>query len=1087
MTFLSLLKRNLFFYWKRNLAIAFGVAVCAAVIIGALMVGDSIKYNLNKIVSLRLGAITHSITAGDRFFTEDLAHRYAQQIHSSVSPLLLLDGIAINNEDNKHVNKIQIVGIDSSFDKTVKASTQFSTLTDDEVVISSNLADRLNLKQGDDLLLRIKRASLIPVNTPFVSEKNATIPIRLKVKSIAANNQMGRFHLRITQTAPYNAFVSLKLLNRVMHLKHRANALVFENTQQLDGSKLETALQKSWSLADLNLSLRSLPSNGGLQIASERVFIEPDVINGLSALPYKQQKILTYFVNSFHAAKGETPYSFISSLPDSLLKKDEIIINKWMADDLHARVGDTTTIQYFVIGPLHQLTVHSSTFRIKEIVELSGKYADKALIPNIPGLTDAGDCKDWNTGVPIDLKKIRKKDEDYWNKWKGTPKAYIASSKAIELWKNDLGTYTAMRLLTPATDSSIIKQKLLPSISPKALNFIITPLKASSVVAANSGVDFSQLFSSLSFFILISGVILIVLLYRLNLEYREAEIKTMNALGITFRSIRNLILYEGLCIAVVGTLFGIVLARLYTSLVFLALNSVWNGAVQTELSSISLNLASISIGVSISIIVVFFTLLFTTTKFINKLNKHKEAKKREATSTFWKKAGYYGAILSGLIALILIITQIINLKQVNPALFFTAGGLMLCSFLLFANTLFNHLQNKKSSNLNALNLSIKSAIRNKRRSLIVITLFAIGTFIVLSTGLNRQDLFVKPFDKSNGTGGFQYYAEITTPITKDLNNPTIKNDLGISAENSFIQISKHDGDDASCLNLNRIKNPPILGVPAKAFVGHFSFTSFVSATPQSQSWQVLNQKLPHGRIPAVADETVIKWGLGLSLGDTLIYTNDHGKKIVVQLVAGLANSIFQGNILISDSCFYANYPSNSGSSILLSTENNVAQQSESIKDELKESLRDYGVEISTTTERLAAFNAVENTYLSIFLVMGAFGLLLGTVGLGVVLVRSILERKKEIALMKAIGLSDKLITQIFQNEYFILLFLGILIGALTAFVAILPTILNPNASLSFLTFAVIIILLLTNGSFWILFLTHRFFKTVKMNTTLRND
>src|ERR1035437_900626 len=284
MTFLKLLKRNLVFYWKRNLAIAFGVAVCSAVIIGALMVGDSIKYNLNKIVSLRLGAITHSITAGDRFFTEDFAHHYEQQIKSPVAPLLLLDGIAINNEGNKRVNKIQIIGTDASFDKTVKASTQFGILTDDEVVISSNLADRLNLKQGDELLLRIKRASLIPINTPFVSEKNATIPIRLKVKSIAANDQMGRFHLRITQTAPYNAFVSLKLLNRVMHLKHRANALVFENTQQLDDKKLEEALQRSWSLADLNLTLKNLPTNSGFQIASDRVFIEPEVINGLSAL-----------------------------------------------------------------------------------------------------------------------------------------------------------------------------------------------------------------------------------------------------------------------------------------------------------------------------------------------------------------------------------------------------------------------------------------------------------------------------------------------------------------------------------------------------------------------------------------------------------------------------------------------------------------------------------------------------------------------------------------------------------------------------------------------------------------------------------
>ncbi len=1086
MTFFHLLKRNLFFYWKRNLAIAFGVAVCSAVIIGALMVGDSVKYNLNKIVTLRLGAITHSVTAGDRFFTEDLAHRFEKNIQSPVAPLLLLDGIAINNEGDKRVNKIQVIGADTNFDKAVKVPTKFGSISDNEVIISENLAERLNAKPGDEILLRVKRASLIPVNTPFASEKNATIPIRLIIKDIAKNDQMGRFHLHITQTAPYNAFVSLKLVNRLMRLNHHANALVFENQHQLDDQQLSDALKKSWSLEDLNLSLKNLPLNGGLQIASDRVFIEPDVINGLSGLPYIQQKILTYFVNSYHTEKGETPYSFISSLPDSLLNKDEIIINRWLADDLHAKIGDTTSIQYFLIGPLHQLTVHRSTFKIKEIVEISGKYADKALIPNIPGLTDAGDCKDWNTGVPIDLKKIRKKDEDYWNKWKGTPKAYIASSKAIELWKNDLGTYTSMRIYTNPSDSIAIKHDLLKSISPSALNFIITPLKASSITAANNGVDFGQLFSGLSFFILISGIILIILLYRLNLEYRESEIKTMNALGISFQKIRKLILLEGLSIAIVGTILGILLARIYTSLVFIALNSVWNGAVQTELSSVSFNPVSIGIGVSISILVVFFTLLFTTTNFINKLNSHKEKKKRENTSVIWKKISFSTAIISGIVALALIITQIAIMKQVNATIFFIAGGLLLLSLLLFTDRLFDQFRERKTGNPDAFTLSIKSAIRNKRRSLIIIILFSIGTFIVLATGLNRQDLLQNENARTNGAGGFQYYAELTTPFTKNINIPSIKNDLEISEATHFIQLSKHDGDDASCLNLNRIKNPPILGVEPKAFLGRFSFVSSASSIPANLSWAVLNQKLPNGRIPAIADETVIKWSLGLSLGDTMVYTNDHGKKIVLQLIAGLANSIFQGNILISDSNFYANFPSNSGSSVLL-VETNTTKDKGTIKDELKEGFRDYGIEINTAIARLAEFNAVENTYLSIFLVMGAFGLLLGTVGLGVVLVRSILERQKEIALMKAVGLSDKLIANVFKNEYFILLLFGIFIGAITSFVVILPTILNPNTSLSFLSFAIIIILLLANGSFWILFLTHRFLKTVKMSNTLRND
>ena len=57
----------------------------------------------------------------------------------------------------------------------------------------------------------------------------------------------------------------------------------------------------------------------------------------------------------------------------------------------------------------------------------------------------------------------------------------------------------------------------------------------------------------------------------------------------------------------------------------------------------------------------------------------------------------------------------------------------------------------------------------------------------------------------------------------------------------------------------------------------------------------------------------------------------------------------------------------------------------------------------TTTDRLAEFHRVENTYLSTFQALGGLGLLLGTVGLGAVLLRNALERRRELALLEAVG------------------------------------------------------------------------------------
>ena len=82
--------------------------------------------------------------------------------------------------------------------------------------------------------------------------------------------------------------------------------------------------------------------------------------------------------------------------------------------------------------------------------------------------------------------------------------------------------------------------------------------------------------------------------------------------------------------------------------------------------------------------------------------------------------------------------------------------------------------------------------------------------------------------------------------------------------------------------------------------------------------------------------------------------------------------------------------------------------------------------MESTAKRLVEFYSVTNTYLSIFLALGALGLILGTIGLAVILARTILERRREIAVMQAIGFSTNSIFNTLLKEYFTLLFAGVL-------------------------------------------------------------
>ena len=94
--------------------------------------------------------------------------------------------------------------------------------------------------------------------------------------------------------------------------------------------------------------------------------------------------------------------------------------------------------------------------------------------------------------------------------------------------------------------------------------------------------------------------------------------------------------------------------------------------------------------------------------------------------------------------------------------------------------------------------------------------------------------------------------------------------------------------------------------------------------------------------------------------------------------------------------------------------------------------------MTSTVERLAEFHRVENTYLATFQALGGLGLLVGTIGLAAVLLRNVLERRRELALLRAVGYAPRDLFAIVLAENAALLACGLLVGALSALVAIAP-------------------------------------------------
>jgi ABC-type antimicrobial peptide transport system permease subunit len=133
---------------------------------------------------------------------------------------------------------------------------------------------------------------------------------------------------------------------------------------------------------------------------------------------------------------------------------------------------------------------------------------------------------------------------------------------------------------------------------------------------------------------------------------------------------------------------------------------------------------------------------------------------------------------------------------------------------------------------------------------------------------------------------------------------------------------------------------------------------------------------------------------------------------------------------------------------------------------LSERLSDAGLAIMPATERLAEFNAVENTYLAIFQALGGLALVLGSAGLGVVVLRNVLERRGELALMRAVGFEAGLLARLILTEHWALLVLGLAAGIVPALVAVAPAVRTAGTAFPYLSLGLTLAAVAVTGLAW---------------------
>jgi putative ABC transport system permease protein len=1107
MSLWRLAKQSLGFYWRTNLGVLLTVVVSTAILSGALVVGDSVRYSLRMMVNARLGKTQVALVPQNRFFTTGLANELADELSTSTAPVLHVRGLMADGNDTRRANRIEVLGVDERFFTIGTAQNPFGNDKNQGVVLNEQLAARLKVMAGDEVLLRIENPSVMSRDLPVSPDSDLSVAFRLKVVAVATEAEFGRFSLRANQVSPLNAFVPLGWMQEKLKRDGQANMLLVAEGTEADISPeiANKAIRKRWQLADSGLKLRKLEKQDALEIRSRRIFIDESLSEAAMRASDKSVGILTYFVNELRHDDKATPYSMVTAMgcsPDAgsivpmEMRDDEIILNQWTADDLGAKLGDSIELRYFTMTPMRKLQEQASSFRIRQIIPMTSPAVDPDFMPDFPGLADVDNCRDWDSSIPINLDKIRQKDEDYWDKYRGAPKAFITLQAGQKMWANRYGNLTAVRYPVGTISEESLTRNLLETVNPVSVGLFFQPVRQSGMKAGGGSTDFGSLFLGLSMFLIIAALILMSLIFVFGVEKRSGQIGMLLAVGISTKQVRQLLMIESGALAVFGAILGSVTALFYTRMMIYGLATAWQSAVAGSTIRFYAKPTTLFAGAFGAVIVCLITIWLTLRKQVSRPARELLAGNPEwqffTTKRISKgRMGLAIAIIAVIAAAVLLAVLGTGDSSSVSAAFFGAGALLLIAGLGLTHALLRIVAGTWNRTIASLaGLGLRNSTRRSGRSLAVVGLLACGIFLVIAVGANKQNPLADAHKRDSGTGGFTLFGQSSIGILHDLNTKAGRRSMGLDDSSlediKAVQLRIRDGDDASCFNLNRAQSPQLLGIqPAQLQErGSFTFTKVIEGAATKEAWNLLNRDLEEDVVPAVGDYATVIWALGKSVGEQLQYSDDKGNSFKLQIVGLLKNSILQGSLIIAEDEFIKRFPSEEGYRMLLI--DCPQQKIDAVTDKLSFGLKDFGLDLMPADHRLAEFSAVENTYLSIFQLLGGFGLILGSVGLGLVVLRNVLDRRGELAMLRAVGFDKITLRNMIFHEHGGLMLGGLACGVIAALVAVGPALKSPGAHAASFSLVLTIVAIGISGMIWI-WIAANFALSGEMLDALRNE
>ena len=939
--------RSLVHYWPTQLAIIGGVAVSVATLAGALLVGDSVRSSLKALVLERLGK-THIAVTASMPFPEDLARRLRahpgfSQAFGGVCPLMAAEGAVTHAGTRRLASRVQVYGVDERF--WAFHGRPSEPLERRSALLSPELARELDWKTGDSLLVTLQQQAATPAETLHGRRDSPGTTLRVRGSRVLQPEHLGEFSILQRGAAVRTLFLPLAEIQRALEQEGRVNALLLSesgNPSGNDGNRLPRMLRETLTPDDAGLRIRSLEHCSCLSLEHEGGLLDEPVVAAArragAALKLESQSILSYVVNSIAHGEKTVPYSLVTGLAPGHLAgiasrhtsprattrvapaqekapvdggrrgdafrfnsrgEDSfapIWINDWTSRDLGAGPGTPVKLEFFLWDYRRGLSTQTADFRVAGVIPLSGAAADRDLVPEFEGISQTESISHWDPPFPVDLSRIRHQDEDYWERYRTTPKAFLPLETARKLWGSRFGDVTSLRFGKPdelTLDETLdrFRESLLANLTPEAMGFALHPVRVTGIETSRGSTDFGEYFLYFSFFLVVSALLLTVLFFKLGLEQRLRQVGLFKALGISEPLIRRLFAAEGLVLALTGSVVGLAGAAAYGWLMMWGLRTRWISAVGTTRLTLHVEPGTLLVGAAAGVAAAFACILLTLRRLGKAPPRLLLAGEKEPLAPGSGRRSLMTALALGSAGLIFLLAAILDWIG-QTAGFFGSGALLLVSLLAFQ---WWFLTSDRSLGFHGRGIPALSRIglRNMSyrpgRSLLSIGLIALATFIIVTVGVFRRE-GGPSLAPGSGTGGFSLAAESSIPFFQDPDDPESAPELNLDRLPSpeklrFWSFRLRPGDDASCRNLYRPANPRILGAPS-AFLGlgRFSFSSSLASEDQDNPWRLLEAETDDAAVPAIADATSMAYSLHTGLGEEIILHRAEGEPVRLKLV-----------------------------------------------------------------------------------------------------------------------------------------------------------------------------------------------------------